>query len=82
MPESFAAGKADCSESRRSCELERAIALLPEQYRDVILLRFYAGRSCKEIAAALDMRLGTVTKTLSRAYSELRKLLRKTAQTQ
>lgn len=81
MQESFAADKADDSESI-GCELEQAIARLPEQYRDVILLRFYAGRSCKEIAEALDMRLGTVTKTLSRAYSQLRRLLSKTAQTQ
>ncbi|MBN1796574.1 MAG: RNA polymerase sigma factor [Sedimentisphaerales bacterium] len=58
-------------------EMEQAIALLPAGYREVILLRFYAGRSCKEIAQILDMRLGTVTKTLSRAYSQLREILRK-----
>jgi RNA polymerase sigma-70 factor (ECF subfamily) len=82
MQESFADDKADCSENQSGCELEQAIARLPGQYRDVILLRFYAGRSCKEIAETLDMRPGTVTKTLSRAYSELRRLLSKTAQAQ
>jgi RNA polymerase sigma-70 factor (ECF subfamily) len=82
MHESFAADEADCSESHRGYELEQAIARLPGQYRDMILLRFYAGRSCKEIAATLDMKLGTVTKTLSRAYSQLRRLLKRTAQAQ
>ena len=82
MPESFVTDEADCRESHGSCELEQAVAMLPEQYRNVILLRFYAGRSCKEIAETLDMRLGTVTKTLSRAYSELRRLLNKTAHAQ
>ncbi len=64
----------DCSEDY---EMEQAIAQLPDGYREVILLRFYAGRSCKEIAHILNMRIGTVTKTLSRAYTQLRKLLNK-----
>ena len=80
MPESFAAEKTDCKQHQQEYDLEQAVASLPEQYRDVILLRFYAGRSCKEIASTLDMKLSTVTKTLSRAYSELRSLLKKQRQ--
>ena len=56
--------------------LEEAIAILPELYRRVILLRYYEGLSCQEIATRLDMPLGTVTKTLSRAYARLREELR------
>ena len=52
--------------------LEAAVAGLPEAYRTVILLRYYGGLSCSGIAEQLDMPLGTVTKTLSRAYALLR----------
>lgn len=55
--------------------LEAAIAKLPEGYRKVILLRYYGEHSCNQIAEQLDMPLGTVTKTLSRAYSMLRSSL-------
>ena len=51
--------------------LEEAIAVLPESYRQVILLRYYEGLSCQEVATRLGMPLGTVTKTLSRAYALL-----------
>jgi RNA polymerase sigma-70 factor, ECF subfamily len=52
-----------------------ALAALPEQYREVILLRFYADWSCAEIAERLQIPIGTVTKRLSRAYDELRRSL-------
>jgi len=52
--------------------LERAIAELPDSHREIILLRFYANKSCLEIAGKLDIPIGTVTKTLSRAYAKLR----------
>jgi len=55
--------------------LESAIAALPEAYRTVILLRYYGGLSCSGIAEKLDTPLGTVTKTLSRAYALLRDTL-------
>jgi RNA polymerase sigma-70 factor (ECF subfamily) len=55
--------------------LEEVIAALPEIYRQVILLRYYEGLSCQEVATRLDMPLGTITKTLSRAYALLRQEL-------
>ena len=55
--------------------LESAIAVLPDPYRKVILLRYYGGCSCRHIADQLAMPLGTVTKTLSRAYAMLRQAL-------
>ncbi len=62
--------------------LEAAIAGLPETYRKVILLRYYGERSCDQIAHQLDMPLGSVTKTLSRAYAMLRKSLQQQEQTE
>ncbi len=55
--------------------LEKAIGELPDSHRKVILLRYYGGYSCSQVAEQLDMPLGTVTKTLSRAYASLRKSL-------
>lgn len=55
--------------------LLQAIATLPESCREVVLLRYYGGLSCAEVAARLDKTLGTVTKTLSRAYATLRESL-------
>jgi RNA polymerase sigma-70 factor (ECF subfamily) len=56
--------------------LEEAIAVLPESYRQVILMRYYEGLSCQDVATRLAMPLGTVTKTLSRAYALLRQELK------
>lgn len=64
------------SELSQDFSLEAAAATLPEAYRTVILLRYYGGLSCAGIARQLGMPLGTVTKTLSRAYALLRESLR------
>lgn len=66
---------ADSADGREEPPLEEVIATLPETYRQVILLRYYEGLSCQEIATRLVMPLGTVTKTLSRAYALLRQEL-------
>jgi RNA polymerase sigma factor (sigma-70 family) len=52
--------------------LEEAIATLPENCRQVLLLHYYEGLPCHEVGRRLGMPLGTVTKTLSRAYALLR----------
>jgi len=57
--------------------LARTIAELPNFYRELILLRYYGGQTCKELAIQLDIPLGTVTKALSRAYAMLREKLGK-----
>jgi RNA polymerase sigma-70 factor (ECF subfamily) len=67
-----AAEEAPEPELSQDFALETAIAALPEAYRTVILLRYYGGLLCAGIAEQLDMPLGTVTKTLSRAYAMLR----------
>ncbi len=63
-------------ERKVEMELENAIAKLPDPYREIVLIRFYANRSCLQIAEQLNMPVGTVTKRLSRAYGKLRELLK------
>jgi RNA polymerase sigma-70 factor (ECF subfamily) len=66
----------DEPEATEDYPLESAIAALPEAYRRVVLLRYYEGLSCQEVAERLELPLGTVTKYLSRAYSMLRQELK------
>ena len=63
------------SSSTHGYSLARTIATLPNFYRELILLRYYGGRTCKEAAAELGMPVGTITKALSRAYAMLREKL-------
>jgi RNA polymerase sigma-70 factor, ECF subfamily len=57
-------------------DLDRAIAALPDAYRNIILLRYYGGQSCRQVAESLEIPLGTATKMLSRAYAMLRESLK------
>jgi RNA polymerase sigma-70 factor (sigma-E family) len=53
----------------------RAVLALPDQQRAVVLLRFAEDRSEAETAAILDLPIGTVKSTTSRALARLRELL-------
>src|SRR5215213_11337586 len=55
--------------------IEQAIARLRPEYRSCIMLRHVEGRSYEEIAATLDLPLGTVKTYIHRARHELRKAL-------
>lgn len=55
--------------------IERAIAALRPEYRSCIMLRHVEGRSYEEIAAILDLPLGTVKTYIHRARHELRDAL-------
>jgi RNA polymerase sigma-70 factor (ECF subfamily) len=55
--------------------IERAIAKLRPEYRSCIMLRHVEGRSYEEIAATLDLPLGTVKTYIHRARHELREAL-------
>jgi RNA polymerase sigma-70 factor, ECF subfamily len=70
---------ADKHEVCADTAVAEAVAKLPDTYREVVVLRFYEGKSCEEISRALDVPLGTVTKRLSRAYGRLRERLSATA---
>ena len=63
------------SGNREDDSLDEAIATLPENYRRLVLMRYYEGLSCHEIGLKLELPLGTVTKMLSRAYAMLREEL-------
>ena len=64
-----------CQTLSQDYALEEAINRLPETYRQVVLLRYYSQMPCKQIAEQLKLPIGTVTKTLSRAYVQLRQML-------
>ena len=73
--EAAATMMAGATDNVREYPLEEAIAALPESQRQVILLRYSERLSCQEVATRLGVPLGTVTKTLSRAYALLRQEL-------
>ncbi len=55
--------------------LARAVAALPANQRDVLLLVALAGLSYDEVAQALDVPFGTVSSRLNRARKKLRRAL-------
>lgn len=54
-----------------------AIAMLPSQYREVLLMRYHNGFSAKEIASILSMSDSGVRKLIARAKKALQELLEK-----
>ena len=54
--------------------VRRAVASLPEGHRSVVELRFFAGATLDEIAAALGCPLGTVKSRLHHALEKLRQM--------
>ena len=63
---------AEASEDAR--RVRQAVASLPEEHRLVVELRFFAGATLEEIAAALDCPLGTVKSRLHHALEKLRQM--------
>lgn len=56
-------------------DLAAAMAALPARYRQVLLLRYDSGLSCREIAGLLSMTEPNVRKTIQRAKEKLGELL-------
>jgi RNA polymerase sigma-70 factor (ECF subfamily) len=56
-------------------DIEKALALLPETFRLVVVLKDMEGFSYGEIARLLDCPIGTVMSRLSRARDLLRRFL-------
>jgi RNA polymerase sigma-70 factor (ECF subfamily) len=65
----------DPTASRQLRELEHALARLPNEQREVVLLVGLEGIRYDEAAAILGVPIGTVRSRLSRARESLRKLL-------
>jgi RNA polymerase sigma-70 factor, ECF subfamily len=56
-------------------QLQSAIDELPDEFKLVVLMFYFEGRSYREIAAALDLPVGTVMSRLSRGKGHLRRRL-------
>lgn len=65
------------TEQPESIGLDDCILKLPARYREVILLRYYHGFSCKEIAQQLGISLSNATKLDQRAKAKLKELCKK-----
>lgn len=76
----FAADGPSPSAQLESSELgelvRRALAELPEPYREVVVLRHYEGLKFREIAEVLNVPEGTVKTRLTRALEQLSRLLK------
>jgi RNA polymerase sigma-70 factor (ECF subfamily) len=64
----------DATLARRQV-IDRALAALPEELRVAVTLRDLQGLDYKEIAAALDVPIGTVESRIFRARQKLKPLL-------
>ena len=67
-----AEARPDTDQDRQRAELAAAMASLPEEQREVVLMRFVDGMSVEETAEALEVAEGTVKSRLSRAMEMLR----------
>ena len=61
----------------RSLQLHEALARLPVEFREILVLRDIEGWSYKQLASALDLPLGTVMSRLNRARQHLREEIAK-----
>ncbi len=55
--------------------IEKALQLLPENFKSVIVLRLIQGYSTKETAQMLNLPLGTVLSRLARGQQKLREII-------
>ncbi len=62
------------AQSERAVKLDAALAGLPDKHRLVLQLRFFEEASLTEIAAALDISVGTVKSRLHHALEKLRRM--------
>jgi RNA polymerase sigma-70 factor, ECF subfamily len=80
LPPPFYSGSADDPETlalRRTtaAQIDHALSQLPGPMLEVVVLRELEGLSYKEIAAVIDVPVGTVMSRLARARGELRRTL-------
>lgn len=76
MPDSSAGPETVFLEKERALAVQLAILSLTEANRAVLVLREYGGLSYQEIAAALDIPIGTVMSRLNYARDRLKELLK------
>jgi RNA polymerase sigma-70 factor (ECF subfamily) len=76
MPDPQAGPEAALLQKERTVAVRQAILALTETSRSVLVLREYGGLTYHEIAAALDIPLGTVMSRLNYARNQLKQSLR------
>lgn len=59
----------------RSAKIAEALRQLPQQQRDILILRFYRGRTLVQIAQEMELTYDTVVSRQKSAFEKLRKLL-------
>ncbi|HMM80754.1 MAG TPA: sigma-70 family RNA polymerase sigma factor [Pyrinomonadaceae bacterium] len=75
IPDDRALPEDELLDSERDAQIARAIAALPEKYRIPIILRDIQGRSYEEVAAVMDLGLGTTKSRISRGRALLKEKL-------
>ena len=75
MPDPQASPEAALLQKERTIAVQQAISALTEASRSVLVLREYGGLTYHEIAAALDIPLGTVMSRLNYARQQLKQSL-------
>lgn len=80
MEIAYYSGEKSLIESETSISLHKAIDLLSDEYKEVIILSRYEGLRNREIAEKLDIPLRSVETRLYRAISRLRELAGKQLQ--
>ncbi len=74
-PDIAASPEASFAQKQAREAIREAVSQLPEEQRDIIVLRDFDGRAYEEIAAILGIELGTVKSRLSRARNAIKKIL-------
>lgn len=67
----------DVSRKELIDKIREAIGLLPEKYREVLLLRYVEDMDYKDISDILKMPMGTVATTINRAKEKFRQIAEK-----
>ncbi|MGB9859862.1 MAG: RNA polymerase sigma factor [Moorellaceae bacterium] len=55
--------------------MNNALRKLPAEFRDILVLKYYAELEVEEMASVLEIPVGTVKSRLNRAREKLRKTL-------
>ena len=76
MPDKLSLQDADFEEDELSRTIAKAIETLPPKYRLPVVLRDVEGKSYEEVAAIMELGLGTTKSRISRGRSLLKEKLK------
>ena len=76
MPDQSVAGNVDAELWTTLQEVRRMVMLLPEEQREVVMMRYYSGMSFKEIAEQTGVSINTALGRLRYALINLRRMIR------